>query len=417
MSDQPAVIVKELSKSFKLPHERAGGIKNLLVNFYKRKKGYEQQHVLHGIDFEIKQGEFFGIVGRNGSGKSTLLKMLAGIYVPDEGAVQVNGSLTPFIELGVGFNPELTGRENVFLNGALLGFDRKQVAEMYEDIVEFAELGRFMDQKLKNYSSGMQVRLAFSIAIRADSDILLIDEVLAVGDAIFQQKCYEYFRELKERKKTVILVSHDSKVLEEYCDNGVLIENGRLVEQGSISRIVRDYTELLNQREEGVEDQMTASDADKERWGNGDIEVVEVITHSSQASKAKKVFADADTLIDIVVTYKAQQAIARPVYGITITDTAGERIFQSNTLWSDVKTTDVTPGEKIEVVWRVPNIFNTGSFKVSPAVADHDGKIIYDWREAMTGFKIRKKLVTTAHANVAHTITMIVPSKKSDDSV
>ncbi len=410
MSNQTglAVIVKKVTKSFKLPHERHGGLKQLLVNFYKR-RGYEQQTVLNDVSFDIKKGEFFGIVGRNGSGKSTLLKMLAGIYAPNEGDVQVNGSLTPFIELGVGFNPELTGRENVFLNGALLGFDRKQVFDMYDDIVEFAELGRFMDQKLKNYSSGMQVRLAFSIAIRADSDILLIDEVLAVGDAIFQQKCYEYFRELKKRKKTVIFVSHDSTVLEEYCDSGILIENGRLIEQGPISRIVRDYTDLLNQQEEATAEEEPEPNTEKERWGNGDIEVTAVNTKGTIGDKPQKVFTDADAYIDVIVTYKSQQAIPKPVYGITITDTAGERMFQSNTLWSDVKTTDVVPGETIEVVWRVPNIFDTGSLKISPAVADHDGKIIYDWREGLASFKIRKILMTTAHANVAHEIT-IMPS-------
>src|SRR6185369_1020349 len=157
---------------------------------------YERQQVLKQVSFEIKKGEFFGIVGRNGSGKSTLLKLLAGIYVPDKGYIQVNGSLTPFIELGVGFNPELTGRENIFLNGALLGFDHKKVESIYDSIVDFAELHRFMDQKLKNYSSGMQVRLAFSIAIQAKTDILVLDEVLAVGDADFQRKCLQYFTQL-----------------------------------------------------------------------------------------------------------------------------------------------------------------------------------------------------------------------------
>src|SRR5665811_1525893 len=193
MSNQePAIIVKDLYKSFKLPNEQYSGVKQLLLNIFKRKRGYEVQHVLDNLSFEIKKGEFFGIVGRNGSGKSTLLKILAGIYVPDKGLVQINGSLTPFIELGVGFNPELTGRENVFLNGALLGFSHSEIDAMYDDIVDFAEIEKFMDQKLKNYSSGMQVRLAFSIAIRAKSDILVLDEVLAVGDAAFQQKCNTY---------------------------------------------------------------------------------------------------------------------------------------------------------------------------------------------------------------------------------
>lgn len=245
-SPNPAVIVKDLYKSFKLPHERAGGLKNLLVNA-KRQKGYEQQQVLTDVSFEIQSGEFFGIVGRNGSGKSTLLKLLAGIYSPNKGHVHINGSLTPFIELGVGFNPELTGRENIFLNGALLGFNRKDMAEMYDDIVEFAEIERFIDQKLKNYSSGMQVRLAFSIAIRARSDILLIDEVLAVGDTAFQQKCFDYFDKLKEEKRTIIFVSHDMDSVKKYCTRALLINQGKIVHIGDPQEIAEAYKEANDQ--------------------------------------------------------------------------------------------------------------------------------------------------------------------------
>src|SRR6266568_9145482 len=240
--DQPAVIVKSLHKTFRLPHEQSSGIKQLFVNYLKRKKGYEIQHVLKDVSFEVKKGDFFGIVGRNGSGKSTLLKLLAGIYVPDEGLVQVNGSLTPFIELGVGFNQELTGYENVFLNGALLGFSKKEMLGMYDDIIEFAELEGFMDQKLKNYSSGMQVRLAFSIAIRAKTDILLLDEVLAVGDAAFQQKCYDYFEELKSQKKTVVFVSHDMSAVRRFCTRAIYIKNGDMLHDGDPAEVADMYT-------------------------------------------------------------------------------------------------------------------------------------------------------------------------------
>jgi ABC-2 type transport system ATP-binding protein len=241
MSDKTAISVQNVSKSFKLPHEKHSGLKSAILHFRPGKK-YELQHVLKDISFDIKEGEFFGIVGRNGSGKSTLLKLLAQIYTPNKGAVSVKGSLTPFIELGVGFNPELTGRENVYLNGALLGFDRKQVAEMYDDIVEFAEIEKFMDQKLKNYSSGMQVRLAFSIAIRAKSDILLIDEVLAVGDAAFQQKCFSYFEKLKKGKTTVVLVTHDMSAVRRFCTRALLIDRGRITEEGSPSEVASAYT-------------------------------------------------------------------------------------------------------------------------------------------------------------------------------
>jgi ABC-2 type transport system ATP-binding protein len=194
MSDEVAIKVENVSKTFKLPHEKANSLKSAVVNFWHSDRTFENQKALSDISFEVKKGEFFGIVGRNGSGKSTLLKLLAGIYTPSKGEIRINGKLTPFIELGVGFNPELTGRENVFLNGALLGFSRKEMEVMYEDIVKFAELRRFMDQKLKNYSSGMQVRLAFSIAIRAQSDILVLDEVLAVGDSNFQSTHDSGFR-------------------------------------------------------------------------------------------------------------------------------------------------------------------------------------------------------------------------------
>lgn len=244
MSDQEnAVVVKNLYKSFKLPHEQSSGVKQLLVNFANRKKGYETQKVLKNVSFEIQHGEFFGIVGRNGSGKSTLLKLLAGIYTPDKGLVQVNGSLTPFIELGVGFNPELTGRENLYLNGALLGFDRNEMDAMYDEIVGFAELEKFMDQKLKNYSSGMQVRLAFSIAIRSKREILLIDEVLAVGDENFQRKCMQYFAKLKRDKQTIVFITHDMAQVRRYCDRALYIDNGEIIKIGSTNEIATIYTE------------------------------------------------------------------------------------------------------------------------------------------------------------------------------
>jgi len=239
MSEELAIKIDGVGKTFKLPHEKQSSLKGTLINFYRRKKGYETQRALNEISFEVKKGEFFGIVGRNGSGKSTLLKILAGIYEPTRGTIEIRGKLTPFIELGVGFNPELTGRENVFLNGALLGFSRKEVKKLYKPIVAFAELGRFMDQKLKNYSSGMQVRLAFSIAIQANTDILVLDEVLAVGDAAFQQKCFDYFERLKKDKKTIVIVTHDMSAVKRFCDRAVLIDQGDLKLIGSPDEVAR----------------------------------------------------------------------------------------------------------------------------------------------------------------------------------
>ena len=244
MSKDLAIEVNNLSKTFKLPLEKNKSIKSLIISLPKHRRGYEIQEALKNVSFNVKKGEFFGIVGKNGSGKSTLLKILSGIYTPSEGHISVNGKLTPFIELGVGFNPELTGRENVFLNGALLGFSRKEMAAMYDDIVEFAEIERFMDQKLKNYSSGMHVRLAFSIAIRVRSDILILDEVLAVGDEAFQRKCSDFFDKIKKDKtKTIILVTHSMGDVKKYCTSAILLKNGKLIKKGNPEDVANAYSE------------------------------------------------------------------------------------------------------------------------------------------------------------------------------
>ena len=255
--EQPVVLdVNHVSKSFKLPTEQATGLKQAFINWTKGIKGYELQQVLKDVTFQVHQGEFFGIVGRNGGGKSTLLKLIAQIYYPNQGSVTVHGKLVPFIELGVGFNPELTGRENVYLNGALLGFSREEVDAMYDDIVEFAELGDFMDQKLKNYSSGMQVRLAFSVAIKAQGDILVLDEVLAVGDEAFQRKCDDYFTAVrKDPTKTVILVTHDMGAVKRYCTRAMFIENGEVAVIGDNASVAERYT-LANLEEERKEQEI-----------------------------------------------------------------------------------------------------------------------------------------------------------------
>ncbi|MGT2775523.1 ABC transporter ATP-binding protein [Streptococcus hyovaginalis] len=242
MTKNIAVKVEHVSKYFKLPTESTQSLRTALVNRFKGVKGYKEQHVLEDINFEVEEGDFFGIVGRNGSGKSTLLKIISQIYVPEKGKVTVNGKLVSFIELGVGFNPELTGKENVYLNGAMLGFTTEEIDNMYDDIVDFAELSEFMNQKLKNYSSGMQVRLAFSVAIKAQGDILILDEVLAVGDEAFQRKCNDYFLERKKSGKTTILVTHDMGAVKKYCNKAVLIEKGLVKAIGDPFDVANQYS-------------------------------------------------------------------------------------------------------------------------------------------------------------------------------
>ena len=238
-----AVKIDHVSKYFRLPTESSTSLRTTLINRLNGVKGYKEQHVLKDVSFEVEKGDFFGIVGRNGSGKSTLLKIISQIYTPEKGHVTVNGKLVSFIELGVGFNPELTGRENVFLNGAMLGFSPEEIGEMYDEIVAFAELSEFMNQKLKNYSSGMQVRLAFSVAIKAKGDILVLDEVLAVGDEAFQRKCNEFFVETKKDKsKTVILVTHDMSAVQRYCNKAVYISDGYAAENTDVQHVTNLYS-------------------------------------------------------------------------------------------------------------------------------------------------------------------------------
>jgi len=374
MNDEVAVSVKDVYKNFRLPHEKVDSVKGIFAHPFKKRSKAETQHALKDISFEVKKGEFFGIVGRNGSGKSTLLKIIAGIYQPTKGNVHVNGRLVPFIELGVGFNPELTGRENVFLNGALMGFSNKEIKAKYDAIVDFAELERFMDQKLKNYSSGMQVRLAFSVAtILAESDVLLIDEVLAVGDADFQRKCFNYFKKLKKEKKTVIFVSHDMGAVREYCDRVVLIDEGQVQSSGDTQKVARAYTQLfLNQEER------TAAAHQGKRWGDTKIQ-----TKSVKLSVT-------DKLITFEQTIKANETVEDPIIGIRIRSVSGLEVMGTNSRIEGVQSGIWNKGVSRVVTWSFPNILSDGEYFFDPSIIDASSHV-YDWWDEASMFRIKKE--------------------------
>jgi ABC-type polysaccharide/polyol phosphate transport system ATPase subunit len=240
MNVSAAIEVHDVWKSFRIPHENRTSIKEHFLHPLTRTT-YETQHALRGVSLAVETGEFFGIIGGNGSGKSTLLKVIAQIYRHDEGTVAVNGLLSPFIELGVGFNPELTARDNVQINAALLGLSRSETRDRFDQIIAFSELGRFVDQKLKNFSSGMQVRLAYSIAIQVDFDILLLDEVLAVGDEHFQEKCFATFERFRAEGKTVVLVTHDLSSVNRFCDRVLWIDQGEARVTGFAADVTAAY--------------------------------------------------------------------------------------------------------------------------------------------------------------------------------
>jgi ABC-2 type transport system ATP-binding protein len=378
--DDIAIKVDGVYKDFVLPHERVGSVKGVFTSMFRHATSKkEEQHALKDISFEIKKGEFFGIVGRNGSGKSTMLKILAGIYQPTKGKIQINGKLVPFIELGVGFNMELTGRDNVYLNGAMLGFSVKEVDAMYKDIVAFAELERFMDQKLKNYSSGMQVRLAFSMATRAKADILLVDEVLAVGDSDFQRKCFDYFRALKGAGTTVIFVTHDMNAIREYCDRAILIEESSLVEEGTPNKVALSYTRMF------IEEADSKSNADdtknKKRWGD------KAVAYSSVEVIPQKITTEVKE-VKLKLKATAQQDVENPIFGFLIKNAAHVHILGTNTTIAGKPTKFLKKGEIIDIEWRVPNIFNDGLHYIDPAITYKGGAQVADWWEEAVSFRV-----------------------------
>lgn len=376
MNKNTAISVQNVKKNFLLPHEKTSSFKSGIVNVFRKKnRTISTQRALRGVSFDIKKGEFFGILGKNGSGKSTLLKILAEIYQPTSGDVTIDGKLVPFIELGVGFNPELTGRENVYLNGALLGFSRKEIDARYDDIVKFAELEDFMDQKLKNYSSGMQVRLAFSVATRAEADILLVDEVLAVGDADFQRKCYDFFKSLKASGKTVIFVTHDMGAVREYCDRAVLIKDGVVAHEGTATKIADEYLKLFNQTSASE-----ADDSKKNRWGDGSLKTEKLSVKVGETS------------IDVEFDIKSKSSKdlrVQPVFKFSA-DANAESFFAGTSLTSidsTIQAISVESKGRTHVKVSFDNIFSSSKVFISLTLQSPDGVTMYDVWSAATSFR------------------------------
>jgi ABC-type polysaccharide/polyol phosphate transport system ATPase subunit len=244
---QNIIQARNVSKVFRIPHLRTAFLKSYLINF-KKARSYESFHALKNLSLSIQPGEFIGLIGKNGSWKSTLLKLIAEILYPTSGTIEVHAPISSFLELGVGFNPELTARDNIFLYCAIMGMSRKEAEESFPEILEYSELEHFIDSPLKTYSSGMQVRLAFSVAIQARSPILLVDEVLAVGDAAFQKKCFQTFEQFKNEGKTIIFVSHDMDSIQRFCDRVIFLQNGEEISEGKPKEIVKRYMQSLDNK-------------------------------------------------------------------------------------------------------------------------------------------------------------------------
>jgi ABC-type polysaccharide/polyol phosphate transport system ATPase subunit len=361
---QPAVSVKHVSKSFRLPHQRYHTLKERALHPF-RARTFDLLQAVQDVTVEVEQGEFFGIVGRNGSGKSTLLKCLAGIYEIDEGDLAINGRLSPFIELGVGFNPDLPARDNVIINAIMLGLSRKQACERFDDIIAFAELEEFVDLKLKNYSSGMYIRLAFATAVQVDPDILLIDEVLAVGDAAFQQKCYEEFTRLHEAGRTVLFVTHDMGAVERYCDRALLLERGQMVDIGHPASIARQYNHLNfnRDREEGRLSPATLKplhEAPAAQVLNAWFESPEgeVIVTANQAEPC-----------DIRMQVRFLTELEDPMFAVRLQNDAGQFVFATNSEAQRISTGRFEAGTVATIRIRFENWLAPGRYRLVASVA------------------------------------------------
>jgi ABC-type polysaccharide/polyol phosphate transport system ATPase subunit len=357
-----AIQVQGLEKAFRIPTHRVDSFKERLVRPFAA-RDYRELRALNGISFEIGKGEFFGIVGRNGSGKSTLLKLLASIYKADAGTIRIAGRLAPFIELGVGFNVELTARENVVLNGVMMGLTPKETRDRLDAILDFAELQDFVDLKLKNYSSGMLVRLAFSTMMQADADVLLIDEVLAVGDAAFQQKCSDAFRQMKQRGKTIVLVTHDMPTVEQYCDRAMLIDSGEIERIGDPAEVGRQYLRLNFERGSETEHGDVSTNTEE-------VRILDAWVEDASGSRATSV--ERGERIRLRLEIEAIRELPSIGVGFVISNADGVGVFQFGILVEDQDGSmrRLSPGERVKVRCDLENPLLTGRYYVNCGVTE-----------------------------------------------
>jgi ABC-type polysaccharide/polyol phosphate transport system ATPase subunit len=400
-----AIKVENVSKTFRIPHEKISSLRGAFVNIF-RTNGFEEFKALDDVSFEVKKGEFFGIIGRNGSGKSTLLKILAGIYKPDKGKVKIDGLISPFLELGIGFNPELSGRDNIYLNSAVLGLTKKQIDEKFDDIVNFSELRRFIDQKVKNYSSGMYVRLAFSVAIHANRDILLMDEVLAVGDTNFQGKCLTEFMKYKEQGKTVVLVTHDVGTVQRYCDRAMLLRTGKIQMIGDPEKVVNRYIyQNMSDEERRLfeEDKRQKKKAEKEakrliqEKKNAEKKQIEKEKRNKVAEVTKIEFLDKNGIrrnifetgddISVRVHFKKNRPAGDINFGIAIYDQENHYIFGINTIIDKIDTDKYEKDGYFQVDYiNIP--LKTNTYYVKSGIFGENDKSVYDFLDKSDIFKI-----------------------------
>src|SRR4051794_36839794 len=355
---QAAIEVEGLEKTFRIPKHQVQTLKERALHPFRRTQ-YDELKVLRGVGFTIPQGEFFGIVGRNGSGKSTLLKCMAGIYKADAGSIKVAGRMSPFIELGVGFNPDLTARDNVVINAVMMGLTPAEARDRFDDILAFAELEQFVDMKLKNYSSGMQVRLAFAVMVQSGSEILLIDEVLAVGDAAFQQRCLDEFQRLRDEGRTIVLVTHDMTMVERFCHRALLLTDGEIEMIGDPHDVGRRYIE---RNFETFRSAPAPSEPEPERKQPLVRAEVSDVWLADDQGERTEVVAHGDTL-HLHATIEVHAHVKDPIVDFWVDDEEDARILATSTRpWEDKPPLEA--GDKLHVTVETRNVLRDGRYHI-----------------------------------------------------
>ncbi len=416
-----AVSVKGLGKTFRVPSEQVHTIKERVLHPLRGQRE-ERFEALRDVSFDVERGEFFGIVGRNGSGKSTLLKCLAGIYRADTGDAWIDGRLSAFIELGVGFNMDLAARDNIRINAVMLGLSTRDARRREDEIIAFAGLEEFQDLKIKNYSSGMLVRLGFAIMAHVDADVLLIDEVLAVGDAAFQQKCYDQFNRIRDEGRTVLFVTHDMGAVERYCDRALLLERGEVVALGESHRVGQEYlrvnfadlqTGREQEAEEPEEDDDDAAEedeaaelADPLRSTDGRAEIVRAWFEDGEGNESAAL--PHGERCAFAATVRFNEPVEHPLFGVVLQNDRDQTVFAASTAWTQERSGVFAPGD--EVTYRVSfdNVFSGGRYFATPAVARRGQGIAWiDRREKLVTTLVTSTRSTDAAVDIPYDIDLV----------
>jgi ABC-type polysaccharide/polyol phosphate transport system ATPase subunit len=372
----PAVELIDVSKRFKLQKEHYNTLKERII-FSRRDKAYEEFWAVRDVSFTVEAGQSYGLIGANGSGKTTLLKLIAGILRPTTGQIRTHGRVAALLELGAGFHPDLTGRENVYLNGSILGLSKRQMDQLFDSIVDFAEMETFIDNQVRHYSSGMYIRLGFAVAIHMDPDILLVDEVLAVGDESFQDKCLQRIRQFQEEGRTIVLVTHAVDLVREMCAEAAVMHRGVLAAAGRPSDVARAYRDLLSAAHPKSREEVDAA---------GTVEIRDVVLLDSQGEPTTT-FAGGQSLA-VEVELFVHEPVEDPVFNVNIHDSSGHHIFGTNTDWRWLRI-DLDPGPaRLRIDFPMLPM-REGRFQLTLGVHSRDGKTIYAWRDRRTPFELR----------------------------